>query len=531
MWTRERRRKEETERTLRLWERISSRMTEAEIYARAGETEESRRRLREALEVCREHLRQTPSAYGQYFLGCLLAELGEREDARRALERALELDPALGEARFERGLLLVEEYAARLETYSQSEFLEPRPENVEELERQHPDLAELRRAAVGDLSVEVGKSSYFKEADGLYGKAELARLRGDVATARDGLERVLLKEPLHSKARLALARLDLIQGRIDSAFGHVNRAVDGHKGFSAAYVLRASMFVRAARGNRARSEECLKRSLADAESAQRAGAEEDQIHTLRGLVASARQEWDKAILEWSEVVRLRPRLAVAWCGRGLARFQKRERVAAISDFSQAIALNDRYAEAYLNRGLARSEERDLEGAVADYEAALRIRPRFAEAYHNRGILRYREGKWEEALADFSRAIEYRPRFAEAYRSRAAVWIRKNDFDAAIRDCDVAIDLNGRMAEAYFNRGVARSRKGILDGAIEDYTQTLSINDRHPDAYRFRAHAWRKKGKTAEAIADLEKALEVAPPDWRYREQAREELEKFRRTGS
>jgi len=47
---------------------------------------------------------------------------------------------------------------------------------------------------------------------------------------------------------------------------------------------------------------------------------------------------------------------------------------AIYDHTQAIRLNPNFAEAYLNRAYAYSEKDDNDKAIADYESALRINP-------------------------------------------------------------------------------------------------------------------------------------------------------------
>ena len=70
---------------------------------------------------------------------------------------------------------------------------------------------------------------------------------------------------------------------------------------------------------------------------------------------------------------------VAWPTRSKGDYDK-----AIADFTEAIRLNPKIAKAYNNRGLAYENKGDYDKAIADCTEAIRLDPKFAEAYHNRG---------------------------------------------------------------------------------------------------------------------------------------------------
>ncbi|WP_232224244.1 serine protease [Mastigocladopsis repens] len=60
---------------------------------------------------------------------------------------------------------------------------------------------------------------------------------------------------------------------------------------------------------------------------------------------------------------------------------------AIADFTQAIRLKPDFALAYNNRGFARLQEKDGKGAMEDFKQAIAIKPDLAEAYNNEGFAR------------------------------------------------------------------------------------------------------------------------------------------------
>jgi tetratricopeptide (TPR) repeat protein len=69
---------------------------------------------------------------------------------------------------------------------------------------------------------------------------------------------------------------------------------------------------------------------------------------------------------------------VAWAGKG--EFDK-----AIADYTEAIRLDPKYAAAFYNRGMAWDDKGDNDKAIADYTEAIRLDPKLAAAYNNRGM--------------------------------------------------------------------------------------------------------------------------------------------------
>jgi tetratricopeptide (TPR) repeat protein len=86
---------------------------------------------------------------------------------------------------------------------------------------------------------------------------------------------------------------------------------------------------------------------------------------------------------------------------GLASFGKQDYDKAISDFTEAIRLDPSCARAYYNRGLAYEQKDNLDKAFSDYNEAIRLDPNFALAYMNRGNLYLHTGNRAKANADFA----------------------------------------------------------------------------------------------------------------------------------
>jgi tetratricopeptide (TPR) repeat protein len=88
--------------------------------------------------------------------------------------------------------------------------------------------------------------------------------------------------------------------------------------------------------------------------------------------------------------------------------KKRDYDKAIADYSEVIRLDAGYAEAYHNRGTAWARKREYDKAIADYNEAIRLDAGYAEAYYNRGLTWYYKKDYGRARADWEKALQIDP---------------------------------------------------------------------------------------------------------------------------
>ena len=76
---------------------------------------------------------------------------------------------------------------------------------------------------------------------------------------------------------------------------------------------------------------------------------------------------------------------------------------AIADYTEAIRLDPKYAEAYYNRGCSYGKKGDHDKAITDYTAAIQINPKDGYIFYARGYSYWQKGDKAKADADFAQA--------------------------------------------------------------------------------------------------------------------------------
>jgi tetratricopeptide (TPR) repeat protein len=188
----------------------------------------------------------------------------------------------------------------------------------------------------------------------------------------------------------------------------------------------------------------------------------------RGVASYEKNEYDRAIADYSEAVRLNPKYAGAYVGRGATWHAKREYDRAIADYDEAIRIDPKNGLAFLDRGFAWETKKDSDRAIADYDEAIRLYPNYTEAYDRRGHAWQSKGNLDRAIADYSEAIRLDPKHIDANASRGRTYFYKGDFAAAAADLLSASKL-ADDAYSMLWRFLARGRAG------EDGTSELSGN--------------------------------------------------------
>lgn len=220
--------------------------------------------------------------------------------------------------------------------------------------------------------------------------------------------------------------------------------------------------------------------------------------------------YEGAIEDLNQAIKLEPQNALAYNRRGDAYYRLGDYEQAQADSSQAILLNPQDANAYFDRGFAYSELGKYKEAIADYNQAIKLNPQNAYAYYGRGIARTKLKDNKGAMGDFSKAIALKPQYTEPYLQRGILRRRLKLRQAAIQDFDTVIKINPSDAKAYYQRGLTQFINQQKSEALKDYTDAISINPKYIEAYLNRGDVYSDLGNKLEATEDYNTILQIDP---------------------
>ncbi len=117
-------------------------------------------------------------------------------------------------------------------------------------------------------------------------------------------------------------------------------------------------------------------------------------------------QYDRALGSYSCVIeQIDPQNAGAYVRRALTYTDRQDYDKAIADYSKAISLNSSLPGAYNNRGIAQAALQKYDEALADFDAALKLDANYVLGYSNRAVISAVRGNYEGALVDLQKAVD------------------------------------------------------------------------------------------------------------------------------
>ncbi len=165
----------------------------------------------------------------------------------------------------------------------------------------------------------------------------------------------------------------------------------------------------------------------------------------------------------------------AYYRRGNAYASKGQFEYALDDYSEAIRLRSDLRDAYFNRAKTYEELDQPFQALQDYDQVLRITPTFAGALYLRAMIHLELGQDAEVLNDLNLAIKNSPRFFRAFYARSLVHHKNKDFIRAIRDITSAIHIHPKKAKYLLTRAQYQLENQKYVSAIHDADKAIELS--------------------------------------------------------
>jgi tetratricopeptide (TPR) repeat protein len=215
-------------------------------------------------------------------------------------------------------------------------------------------------------------------------------------------------------------------------------------------------------------------------------------------------------------------LAVAHTERGVAYVALLDYDRALTDFGEAIRIDPTFAKAFANRGAVHGAKQDFDKAIDDFTRALQLEPRSAHAFADRAGMHRLNGQHDAAIRDYTEAIRLDPAFGDAVLNRAITLAGTSRCAEAIPDFTRALELfergtatgtgtgNPGTSIAFIDRGVCHEKAGRDDLAAKDYSAHLELEPRSQYGLELRGALYFRAREYERALADFAQALVVNP---------------------
>jgi Flp pilus assembly protein TadD len=186
-----------------------------------------------------------------------------------------------------------------------------------------------------------------------------------------------------------------------------------------------------------------------------------EVLMASGRAYAKKGQYDRAIADYDEAIKLDPKDAIAFFTRGITYYAIDQDDRAIADLDEAIRLDQKNAYFFSARGDAYADKGDHDRAIADYNVAIRLGPKTAMMFCGRGRAYKTKGQYDRAIADSDEAIRLDPENPVFFAARGDAYYDKGDYDRAIANYDEAIRLNPNFTWAINLRDTAIAMKNDL----------------------------------------------------------------------
>jgi spermidine synthase len=186
--------------------------------------------------------------------------------------------------------------------------------------------------------------------------------------------------------------------------------------------------------------------------------ESAEMHNILGSALADKGEFDRAIAEFREALRLEPDSASAHENLGLALASHQAPEEAVVHLRRSVQLDPGSGRAHYALAGILLAAGQYEGAIDELRASLRVTPDSVEIHEGLGIVLASQGKLDEAVDEFRASLRLRPISAGAHNNLGMALASQGKLDAAIDEFHPALALQPEFAEARRNLTTALQRR-------------------------------------------------------------------------
>jgi tetratricopeptide (TPR) repeat protein len=228
-------------------------------------------------------------------------------------------------------------------------------------------------------------------------------------------------------------------------------------------------------------------------------------YSSRADANSKKSNFELAIADYGEAIKLRPEYAGHLISRALVYLRKKDFKLSLDDYSAAIKIEPNNSNYVYYRAGTYMAADDFRNAIADYTEALRLKPDYPYYFFFRASAYLSVGDYDHAISDYTETIRTEPNDVwSRYLDRAWVYRMKGEYARALSDIEEAIKRIADKPRGYIDRGLARFESGSYDLAEADLARATQMNPNFVTSvllhYVFSAHRGKQNLAEIQAAA-------------------------------
>lgn len=192
--------------------------------------------------------------------------------------------------------------------------------------------------------------------------------------------------------------------------------------------------------------------------------ENAEVHHQLALNHGHRRDWNKAVQEMSEALRIRPDHPIYRFNLGVLFYNSGSYPQALDQFRRALQLEPHNFAFHFSFASTLEAEKKLLEAEAEFTKIIEKNARQARAFSARGAVRMQLGKSEEAGQDAERAISLEPTLADAHYLLGKIYEQDQDMQRALDAYSRTAQLEAGHLNAHYRLSLIFGRLGHKEEA-------------------------------------------------------------------
>lgn len=198
-------------------------------------------------------------------------------------------------------------------------------------------------------------------------------------------------------------------------------------------------------------------------------------------------------------------LGVTLASRGNADIKE-----AIGYFKRAVQKKPGYLDAGNNLAIAYQQSGDYENALQVILSMIKLDPDNAAMYSRAGVLLDTLKRYPEAIEQYNAAIKLDPNNADVYFNKGNAQLAANMYAEAVDTYKLAVQKNPAMVEAMGNMGMAYMRMGNNDEAVTAFQSILKIKPNMVESHANLGVLYYSQGNIVKALEHIGIARRLRP---------------------